>query len=233
MDRRLPSALDHVAVAVPDADVAERRWRQELGGGLVAHGDAPAFHSRQLRFTGGGKLELISPPPGGGGFVEAFLERFGTGIHHVTLRVPDLGRAIETLEAGGLDVVDVDRSFEAWQEGFLRPSQVGGLVVQIAQSGQTDEEWAASVGVTPEPPRADAPRLLGPRLRHPDLDRAAALWTLLGATVEPHADDLRCTWADSPLDVRIERGEPAGGLGLRFEDAPELPDDPQLGPGTA
>jgi catechol 2,3-dioxygenase-like lactoylglutathione lyase family enzyme len=223
--------LDHVAVAVGDPDVAEARYRDVLGGGRVSAGDLGVFATRQLRFTGGGKLELLSPSPSGRrGFVQGFLARFGAAIHHLTLRVPDLGEAIATVTAARLDVVDVQDTDGWWQEAFLRPSQIGGLIVQLAWSRGGDAEWAARMGYEPTPPRADAARLLGPTIRHPDLDRAAGLWSLLGARIEPHADTLRCTWPDSPLDVVIEAGEPAGPVALRIEGGPELPADATLGP---
>ncbi len=233
MDRALTSVLDHVAIAVPDPDAAERRWVEQLGAGAVSRGSNGIFDSRQVRFAGGGKLELLSPSAGSasdGGFVRGFLARFGTAIHHVTLKVPDLHDALATLRAADLDVVDVQDTDDWWREGFLRPSQMGGLIVQIAWSAASDEEWAERVGVAPTPPRDDAATLLGPTIRHPDLDRAAALWSLLGATVEPQGETLRCTFPDSPLDVHVEQGAPAGPTVLRLRGTEPLPVDQDLGP---
>lgn len=234
VDRSLTAVLDHVAIAVPDPDVAERRWVDALGAGNVSHGSNGIFDSRQLRFAGGGKLELLSPAVDGdgGGFVGGFLARFGSAIHHVTLKVPDLQDAIATIRAAELDVVDVQDTNAWWQEGFLRPSQVGGIIVQIAWSAASDDEWAEQVGHKPTPPRDDAATLLGPTISHPGLDRAAALWTLLGASVEPHGGALQCRFPDSPLDVRVEPGESAGPTVLRFRGAPALPTDRDLGPQT-
>jgi catechol 2,3-dioxygenase-like lactoylglutathione lyase family enzyme len=231
--RSLTAVLDHVAIAVDDADIAEERWVERLGAGSVSHGDADTFRTRQLRFAGGGKLELLSPPRDGGGFVGGFLARFGTAIHHVTLKVPDLHDAIEIVRAADLDVVDVQDTDDWWQEGFLRPSQVGGLIVQLARSAAGDAEWADRVGHVPSPPRDDAATLLGPTIRHPDLDRAAALWTVLGATIEPRDGALHCRFPDSPLDVRIEQGEPAGPTVLRFHGTEPLPAAAAHGPAVA
>lgn len=232
MDRTLQAVLDHVAIAVPDPDVAQKRWRDQLGGGLVAFGDNGIFSTRQLRFAGGGKLELLSPSPdsGGDGFVERFLSRFGTAIHHVTLKVPDLAAAIATVQAAGLDAVDVQAENEHWREAFLRPSQVGGLIVQIAWASDSDEVWARRMGHTLEDPAPDAATLHGPRLLHPDLARAAELWRLLGATVEQTAGSHRCTWPASPLDVLIEACDHAGPAELRMTGTGPLPPDVDLGP---
>lgn len=231
MSDRLTAHLDHVAVAVPDWETAQRRWRDELGGGIVAWGDNAVFASRQLRFANGAKLELLRPASDGpDNFVRRFLRRFGSVVHHVTLKVPDLGSALEVVRAGGLDVVDVDVSGDVWREGFLRPSQVGGLVVQVAWSGHTDQEWAGSIGHTPEPPAHGAAELLGPTLRHPDLGRARTLWTLLGATISEEAGALVCRWPDSPLDIVVEQGEPAGPVALRMRGTPSLPAADGIGP---
>jgi catechol 2,3-dioxygenase-like lactoylglutathione lyase family enzyme len=209
---------DHIAVAVPDPDLALRRWHDELGGGFVGTFTNTAFTGRQLRYANGGKLELIGPSPESGpeNFLRAFLARFGTRVHHLTLKVPDLHDAVETVHAAGLDVIDIRTESEHWQEGFLRPSQVGGIVVQIAQTPWTDEEWAKVRGQDLDDPALGAASLLGPRLRHPDLDEARRIWTLLGADVGDVAEGLLAAWAGSPLTVLVEEGEPAGPVSLRM-----------------
>lgn len=228
------SRIDHVAVAVRDLDRALGYWGDTVGGGLVTRETNDSFHSAQVRFAGGGKLEVLaaSPKAGDGGFVTRFVERFGGAIHHVTLKVEDLGEAIDTVRAGGYDVVDVQTTAPHWREGFLRPSQVGGLIVQIAWTPHDDRSWGRRHGVDPQPPAADAPRLLGPSLAHPDLAAARALWSLLGADVDAQADRLVCRWSDSPLDVVIERGDVARPLALRFDGtvapAPPGMETPQL-----
>lgn len=142
--------------------------------------------------------------------------RPGTGwdaqIHHVTLTVPDLPDTVDALRGGRLDVVDIDLDDETWQEAFLRPSQIGGLVVQIAHSatGASGAGEGASAG---EAPSSAAARLVGAALSHPDLDRAARLWRLLGATVEGQDDELRLRWVDSPLGLTISPGR-GGPIGL-------------------
>ncbi len=230
MPQRLAAVLDHVAVAVADPEVALRRWEALLGGSLVSFSDGGGFRARQLRFAGGGKLELLSPAPEPGGFVRGFLDRFGSRVHHVTLRVPDLAAAIAALESEGLDVVDVQLTDEWWREAFLRPKQVGGLVVQVAWSRASDADWAARVGHVEQPVAAGAATLRGPLLRHPDLDAAARLWTVLGAAVERDDDGrLRCTWPSSQLDVEVEAGDPAGPVGVRMAGTDPLPADAELG----
>lgn len=228
MTEALESVVDHVAIAVPDPDRAEARWRGRLGGAPVFAGEGRGFAFRQLRFAGGGKLELLSPR--GPGFVSAFLDRFGSRVHHVTLKVPDVAAALPVLESHGLDPVDVDLTDPAWHEAFLRPSQVGGLVVQIAWARDDDAALAAGQGNGDGLPGPAAATLHGPLLRHPDLATAARLWTSLGADVTHEDTRLHCRWHDAPLDLLIEPGTPVGPFALHLTGTPALPADPTLGP---
>ena len=229
---RLDAVLDHVAIAVPSWEDGERRWKHQLGGGVVAFGKAPVFWSRQLRFANGAKLELLAPPEDAepDNFVRRFLDRFGARIHHVTLKVPDLGTAIETLRGGGLEPVDVRMDNPYWQEAFLRPSDIGGLVVQVAYAGQSDAEWARRAGHEPEPAAPGAISLTGPLLTHPGLDEAARLWRLLGAEINREDDALVASWPSSPLTVRIQRGPERASVALLATGGRPLPADPDLGP---
>lgn len=233
----LDAVPDHVAVAVPDWDVAEARWRDHLGGRVSSWYVNPVFRSRQYRYANGAKVELITLPDGGAGrdnFVRRFLDRHGAQLHHLTLKVPDLDAAITTVRAGGLEVVDVDTSRRDWHEGFLRPAQVGGFVVQLGWSPHGDDEWAQRHGFVPEPTPLDAAALLGPRLRHPDLGRAREIWRLLGAVFFEEDGQLVARWrsgpAYAPLAVVLEEGAPAGPVGLRFSGRSDAPADPDLGP---
>jgi len=210
---------DHVAVAVSDRVAAEVRWVDQLGGRPTSWYRNPSFRSNQYRYRGGAKLELLSPSagdPSPGNFVRHYLARFGPQIHHVTLKVPDLEVAIAQLAEAGFDAVDVNLSDEHWKESFLRPSQIGGLVVQVAWAAHTDVEWAEKRGLSPEEPPADGGQLVGLHLRHPDLDRARFVWSTLGASVDEIGGELVCRWGDAPLSVAISRGERAGPVALRF-----------------
>ncbi|MEX1177581.1 MAG: VOC family protein [Nitriliruptor sp.] len=229
----LDARPDHVAVAVHDLEAAAKRWGKELGGvWLSPRWSGGGFGTRQMRFSNLGKLELLEPDAPDG-FAAGFLARFGPRIHHVTLKVPDLHAAVAEVEAAGYDLVDVSFAREEWHEAFMRPSQVGGLIVQIARPLHDDAGWASLAGIDLPPVDPDSPALLGPTLTAPDLEVSARVWATLGARIEELDEDtFEARWGDAPLTVRVERGATAGPRGLRFDPDPGLPADDVAGPGT-
>jgi catechol 2,3-dioxygenase-like lactoylglutathione lyase family enzyme len=232
----ITARVDHVAAAVPALEPALGHWRDTLGGAPLWGFDNGVFVGIQVRYPAG-KLELIAPPPepdrAEGTFVAHFLDRFGAGVHHLTLKVPDHDAAVRTISAAGLDVVDVAVRGPHWTEGFLRPSQVGGLIVQVAWTDRTDEQWAEANGHALPEPAAGAPVLLGPVLVHDDLVEAAKVWSTLGASIDADDTAFEATWPDSDLSVVVERapaGVSPGSRALRFRGTPSAPAGPVHGP---
>ena len=129
--------LDHVAVAVHSIREALKLYRDGLGGEYLMGGDQDTWRWLQLRFPGGGKVELLEPL--GEGFLSKFLSSRGEGLHHMTFKTDDIEAAIENLRALGYELVDVNLSDPHWKEAFLRPSKSHGTLVQIAQSSAPDD----------------------------------------------------------------------------------------------
>jgi methylmalonyl-CoA/ethylmalonyl-CoA epimerase len=130
--------FDHAAVAVHSIKTALRLYRDALGGEYLMGGDAGgSWRWLQLRWPGGGKIELLEPLENG--FLSRFLERHGEGLHHVTFKTDDIAAAIARIESAGYELVDVNLSDEHWKEAFLRPSGAHGTLVQVAQSSLSDD----------------------------------------------------------------------------------------------
>jgi methylmalonyl-CoA/ethylmalonyl-CoA epimerase len=130
--------LDHVAVAVKSIKPALSLYRDALGGQYLMGGDAGgSWRWLQVRYPGGGKVELLEPT--GEGFLSRFLERHGEGLHHVTFKTDDIRAAIAEVEGRGYELVDVNIDDPHWKEAFVRPSKAHGTLVQIAQSSTPDE----------------------------------------------------------------------------------------------
>jgi methylmalonyl-CoA/ethylmalonyl-CoA epimerase len=94
--------LDHFAIAVPDTETALKLWRDTLGFPLIC---SEVVNQGSVRLThldlGNTHLQLVEPltpdHP-----LQAWLREHGSGLHHVCLRVDDVGAARSELRAGGL-----------------------------------------------------------------------------------------------------------------------------------
>ncbi|HVL33876.1 MAG TPA: VOC family protein [Actinomycetota bacterium] len=136
----LDATVDHVAIAVRDLRSSMPFYTDVLGASFLFAGDNPSqgFRWCQFRFPGGGKFELVTPL--GDGFVQRFLDRRGEGVHHVTLKVPDIVRALDHLEREGTPVFNVSIDDPEWREAFIHPKDAKGTLIQIVQAALSDDE---------------------------------------------------------------------------------------------
>jgi hypothetical protein len=225
--------FDHVACGVRRVSEIAPLVELELGGEPFRGGPGAGFRGGQWAFGGGGRLELIEPDGEPGGFLHRFLDKGGPAIHHLTFKVPDIYAARDRATSLGYEVVGFRDDVPAWQECFLHPKQVGGIVVQLACSkpGVEEDDWIPFARVTSGAPKQVA-TLRGLRLASRDEDRMRRCWIdLLGATVAGSARDAnRATttyrWHDSPLTLEVlvdPRADVEGPLGLRFAFDGEAP----------
>jgi methylmalonyl-CoA/ethylmalonyl-CoA epimerase len=129
--------FDHVAVALRSIKPALKLYREGLGGEYLMGADQGDWRWLQLRYPGGGKVELLEPL--GDGFLTKFLDRRGEGLHHVTFKTDDIEAAIAHLRGLGFELVDVNISNPHWKEAFLCPSRSHGTLIQVAQSSAPDD----------------------------------------------------------------------------------------------
>lgn len=134
--------LDHVAVAVRDAQQAVDLYVGALGAEFVMGGDNDETGNRILHFRlGGFKLEVMQPlrPDA---LLAPFVENRGEGFHHLTFVVDDLPAAIDALDRAGLATTGTDLTNPIWRETFIRPRDAGGALVQLVT---TTRDWSHTV----------------------------------------------------------------------------------------
>jgi methylmalonyl-CoA/ethylmalonyl-CoA epimerase len=126
--------LDHVAIAVHDAATTAKLFRDVMGAEFLFFGDnvGQGFRFVQYGFPFGGRVELVTPIAEG--FVSRFLEKRGEGVHHMTFKITDLRRQVERLQAGGVELIQVNLEDPHWKEAFIHPKNAHGVLIQIAES---------------------------------------------------------------------------------------------------
>jgi methylmalonyl-CoA epimerase len=138
----MKAVLDHVGIAVADLDAALVFYRDALGLDIEPPEEVSADRVR-ARFVpvGESRLELLqatapeSP-------IAKFVAKRGAGLHHITLRVDDIGAALAALRSRGVRLVD-DRP-RAGAEGaliaFVHPSSTQGVLVELKQPPSVGRE---------------------------------------------------------------------------------------------
>lgn len=127
--------LDHVAIALRDVNETLGILASEFGTPVLYGGASIGFRAMQV--DGGDlRIELLEPwNVESNDFLIRFLERHGEGPHHLTFKTDDIRRELQRAHDAGFHPVGVSIDNPWWMEAFLHPTQAGGTVVQIAQSG--------------------------------------------------------------------------------------------------
>ncbi|MDA8037783.1 MAG: VOC family protein [Actinomycetota bacterium] len=141
--------FDHVAHAARSITSLLPLYRDLLGGEFIGGGDNPrlGFRTVQLRFAGGGRVELLEPLANSC-FLESFMRRSPAGgLHHVTFKVDDIEEALSAVRSAGLEPFGVNLEQASWRELFVHPREAHGTLIQLASS---EVEWDPAT--VPPPP---------------------------------------------------------------------------------
>ncbi len=216
-----PYQLDHIAFGVPNVAAVTPFLVGELGGRPLAAGPGIEFLWWQWEFARGGALEVLQPQGLPDGFVQRFLEARGPGIHHVTLKVPDLAAAAARMRSLGYSVVGYSDVVPSWKECFLHPKQAQGIVIQLAEAHpELEPEEMHNLAFPASPAaRAEPVDIVGLRVSATSEEDARRQWeTVLGGACETGPGGLFFRWPDSPLGitVHVDPATPEGPLAIEI-----------------
>jgi methylmalonyl-CoA epimerase len=128
--------LDHVGIAVGDLRAALAFYRDALGLEIDAPEEVPSQRVRaHFVPVGGASLELLEATAPDSPIAKS-LEKRGPGLHHITLRVEDLGAALAQLRSRGVRLIDEQprRGAEGALVAFIHPSSAHGVLVELKQA---------------------------------------------------------------------------------------------------
>jgi methylmalonyl-CoA/ethylmalonyl-CoA epimerase len=132
------NGVHHVGIAVDDLETAVERYRRTLG-------IEPSHRERiedqgveEVLFDVGGSAIQLLGALGPETPVGTFLEKRGPGVHHVAYGVEDVVATLERLRAEGVRLVDEAprRGSRGTTIAFVHPSGMGGVLVELVQTGE-------------------------------------------------------------------------------------------------
>ena len=132
------AGLSHIAIAVREADALAETLVRSLG---AVRGDEELLDGGALRVVfvrvGPVTLELLEPRSADH-TVAKFIEKRGEGLHHLSLDVDDLDRALVACRAAGVKLIDETPrpGAHGTRVAFLHPKSLGGVLLELCQGGR-------------------------------------------------------------------------------------------------
>ncbi len=131
------TALDHIAIAVPDFNRAIQRFMDDFGLPFDGTEDvADAQTSTAFFPLPPTQIELVHPLNGEGP-IAAYLEKRGGGLHHLCFRSDNIVEDVERLRQKGYEFLSDAPSPGAHgsQVIFIHPKSCDGVLIEINQPG--------------------------------------------------------------------------------------------------
>jgi len=128
-------ALDHIGIAVKSLEAAKAIY-EKLGMPVSKEETVESEQVRLVMFpVGDTRLELLEPLSDDS-VIGRFISKRGEGLHHVSLRVPDLSVAVTRLKQDGVRLVSDEIKVGAGGHRyiFVHPSSAGGVLLELVES---------------------------------------------------------------------------------------------------
>jgi methylmalonyl-CoA epimerase len=126
--------IDHIGVAVKSLAAAKGIY-EKLG---LCVSPEEVVEAEQVRVVmvplGESRMELLEPTSENS-VIAKFIAKRGEGLHHVSLRVPDLQAAVERLKKDGVRLVSDEIKVGAGGHRyiFVHPASAGGVLLELVE----------------------------------------------------------------------------------------------------
>ena len=127
-------SIDHIGVAVKSLGAAKGIY-EKLGLKLSHEETVEAEQVRVVMVPlGESRMELLEPTSENS-VIAKFIAKRGEGLHHVSVRVPDLAAAVERLKKHGVRLVSEEIKVGAGGHKyiFVHPSSAGGVLLELVE----------------------------------------------------------------------------------------------------
>ena len=132
------TALDHIAIAVPDLDKAIKRFMEDFGLPFEGTEDVAAAKTTTAFFPlPPTNIELVHPLNGEGAIAK-YLEKKPGGLHHLCFRSDNLEEDIARLKARGYQFLADAPSPGAHNSKviFIHPKSCDGVLIELNQPAE-------------------------------------------------------------------------------------------------
>jgi methylmalonyl-CoA/ethylmalonyl-CoA epimerase len=127
--------IDHIGIAVENLEEASQFYRDALGLELTGIEEVPSQKVRVAMFrVGESKIELLEPVSSDSP-IAVFLEKNGSGIHHIAYSVENVSGAVVELIEKEIKMIDSEPRPGAGgsQIAFVHPRASGRVLTELCQ----------------------------------------------------------------------------------------------------
>ena len=128
--------IDHLGIAVKSLAAAKSIY-EKLGMDVLPEESVEQEKVRVVMIpVGDSRLELLEATSEDS-TIARFIAKRGEGLHHICLRVPDLGAAVEKLQKDGVRLVSNEIKIGAGGHRyiFVHPQNAGGVLLELVEDG--------------------------------------------------------------------------------------------------
>ena len=132
------TALDHIAIAVPDLEGAIARFLEDFGLQYDGNEVVEAAQTTTAFFSvPATHIELVHPL-GGAGPIATYLDKRGGGLHHLCFRTDDIDADVERLRAKGYQFTSDAPTPGAHGSRviFIHPKSCDGVLIELSQPAE-------------------------------------------------------------------------------------------------
>jgi methylmalonyl-CoA/ethylmalonyl-CoA epimerase len=128
--------VDHIAIVVPDMDIALDFWQKALGLPLAHVEEVPAQQTAVAMMpVGDSEVELVQPTTDTSGMAR-YMDKRGPGLHHICFEVDDLEATLAQLREADIRLINEEPVAGAGGKkvAFVHPEGASGVLVELVQS---------------------------------------------------------------------------------------------------
>jgi methylmalonyl-CoA/ethylmalonyl-CoA epimerase len=132
--------FDHVAIAVRNIERAMRFFARYFPSRVI---NSPMLsHSSDFTLAhmdvAGFQIEFIQSNEGSArdDFVTRFIERYGEGLHHITVEMREFDATLAKLRADGVRVIGPEPNYRGGRQFYISPQSAFGTLVQVWDEAQ-------------------------------------------------------------------------------------------------
>jgi len=128
--------IDHLGIATKGIDDALAFWQDALG---LENVHTEIVEEQKVRVAmlpiGETRIELLEPTSDDSP-ISKFLEKRGSGIHHIAVEVEDIEVTLRQLKAKGMRLIDETPRIGAENclVAFVHPSAANGVLLELVQT---------------------------------------------------------------------------------------------------